>query len=109
MDHPIRPYYLLLIARKGPWLEALCNIGHFLLLLLFTSIGLYLSLVFLLFIVFSVVICFVVVVFFFAALVAGSWATMYIIFTTLGVGFGVLLCNHFGFLSFRLSRNIPLF
>jgi hypothetical protein len=46
---------------------------------------------------------------FFAALVAGLWIMMYIIFATFVVGFEALLYNHFGFLPTWLSESFPLF
>ena len=63
-------------------------------------------------VVVCVVVCYCIfvcsIVCFFAALVEGSWAMMYIIFATLFVGFGALLYINFGFLFTHLSEKFSI-
>jgi hypothetical protein len=44
-----------------------------------------------------------------AALVIEFWSKMYVFFAAIGVRFGVLLCNQFSSIPFRLSRSVLLF
>jgi hypothetical protein len=101
----------MLITRMGLWLQALCCIGHLRRMLLFPSTGLSSSLVFLFYLLFLLcccLLCSLLLFFFFAALDAGLWAMMYVIFATLFVKSGDLLCNHDDFFSSRLSESVPV-